>query len=190
MKNLTTCIVILLANFSFSQDYFKGEKTYCEINDAEVKWLYDLGLLSFMVPDKIDITTQIFRELILRDNSLCDAYFFCGYALRLQNKFEDAFAFMRAADSIANHRSIEFKINLAAVCVQMGQMEYARKKYLEVSKYFPRSPEGYYGIALTSTFKGDYANGVANINIAMEKYRTRKSKIGDEVYFLKAILLT
>src|SRR5690606_3480885 len=40
------------------------------------------------------------------------------------------------------------------------------------------------------TFKGDYANGVANINIAMEKYRTRKSKIGDEVYFLKAILLT
>jgi hypothetical protein len=36
------------------------------------------------------------------------------------------------------------------------------------------SPEGFYGIALTSTMIGDVDNGLKNIDIAIEKYTILK----------------
>ena len=93
------------------------------------------------------------------------------------------------ADSLANNKSIEFKVNLATEGLRFGNEEgvkIARKKYDEITKFFPENPEGYYGVALTSTMIGDIENGLNNIDIAIEKYNSENV----DALFLKAVLLT
>jgi tetratricopeptide (TPR) repeat protein len=97
------------------------------------------------------------------------------------------------ADSLAKNKSIEFKSNLAAAAFRIQSpngMKLARKKYNEIIEYFPASPEGYYGFAITSPEIGDVDKGLENINIAIEKYYSNYQPIKDDVYFVKGILLT
>ncbi|MEP7094987.1 MAG: hypothetical protein ABI793_13090, partial [Flavobacterium sp.] len=119
----------------------------------------------------------------------CDAYFFAGYSLRIQNKIKDALVYYYMADSLANNKSLEFKVNLASTALLVGADTLSRNKYKEIIKYFPESTEGYYGYALTSPIIGDVDKGLENINIVIEKSQISNKNINDEVYFLKGVLL-
>jgi tetratricopeptide (TPR) repeat protein len=72
----------------------------------------------------------------------------------------------------------------------LGKDKLSRKKYSEIIKYFPESPEGYYGVALTSPIIGDVEKGLENINLAFEKYKNSGQKVNDDVLFLNGVLLT
>jgi len=192
MKQILTLILFfsLFAN-SYSQqnqtDYFLGNRTYCKKPDNErVNKIYPLGIKCVQQNLYLGAAFKIFSEVIKTDNSFCDAYFWAGYTLRLSNMEKEAVIFYHAADSLAQNKSIEFKQNLATLSMKVGRINFSRNKFKEMTTYFPESPEGYYGIGLTSLFIEDYANGLENINIAEKKYNNTNK----DCQSLKAILLT
>lgn len=192
MKQIILIFLMLscLINISAQQtqtDYFLGNRTYCKKPDTErFNQIYPLGIKCVQQNLYIGAAFKIFSEVIETDTSFCDAYFWAGYTLRLSNMEKEAVIFYHAADSLAQNRSIEFKQNLATLAMKVGRMTFSRKKFKEMTEYFPESPEGYYGIGLTSLFLEDYKNGLENIDIAEKKYNTPNK----DAQSLKAVLLT
>lgn len=189
--------IILILSFSiltmtniYSQssysDYFLGKRTYCsKPSDSKSIELFDLGIKCIHNNLYLGSAAEIFQKLIKTDSTFCDAYFWAGYTFRLSNMNKEAVTFYYIADSLAQNKSIEFKQNLATTSMLIGAVDLSRKKFKEMIEFFPESPEGYYGIALTSTMIGDFLYGLENIEIAEKKYNysNKDSK------FLKAILL-
>lgn len=192
MKKIIIFIICLLSFSSlFSQsnssDYFLGKRTYCpKPTDERSLKIFDLGIECIHNNLYLGSAAEIFQDLTKTDSTFCDAYFWAGYTFRLNNMNKEAVAFYYIADSLAQNKSIEFKQNLATTSLHIGAVDLARKKFNEMTEYFPNSPEGYYGIALTSTIIGDVDYGLENINIAEKKYSTPNK----DTQFLKAILLT
>lgn len=139
---------------------------------------------------RYDMASNVFFKLVKQDSVFCDAYFFMGYTERLRNHWKLAFDFYRMADGMANHKAIEFKQNLAYAALTIGEVDYARKKFEEIVQYFPKSPEGYYGIALTAAQVGDTKNGLANINRAIAIYDSTRASTDQNEFLIKGILLT
>lgn len=188
-----TFLFLIVSNVQSQSDYFEGKRLYCKSENPEAIRLFNIGLETLRLNSSLNKkflkqTSDIFFKAYIADTTFCDAMFFTGYTLRLlEDKY--ALACYYIADSLANNKSIEFKINLAIEALRFGKEEsikMAREKYNEITKFFPESPEGYYGIALTSTMIGDVDNGLKNIDIAIEKY-TIENK---DALFLKAVLLT
>jgi tetratricopeptide (TPR) repeat protein len=190
INKLTLIVSLFTFNLIFSQDYMSGQKKYCETSDPKILELYDLGFRSLQFKDMIGASTNVFFDITKKAPTLCDAYFWTGYTLRLQNKPKLALAFYYTADSLSNNKSIEFKQNLAMTSILVGKIDLARKKYSEMINYFPESPEGFYGFALTSTMIGDVEKGLENIKIAIEKYGERNNQIKNETELMYGILLT
>lgn len=192
MKQIVLLLSVLLCliNIRAQQnqtDYFLGKRTYCKQPDNErVNKIYPLGIRAVQQKSYLGAAFNIFAEVIETDNDFCDAYFWAGYTLKLSNEQEKAVIFYHAADSLAQNRSIEFKQNLATLAMKVGRMSFSRTKFKEMTEYFPESPEGYYGIGLTSLFIEDYKNGLENINIAENKYNIPNK----DAQSLKAVLLT
>lgn len=190
MKNIKlTVLFLILITKTHSQvtDYFNGKWTYCDKpTDERSLKIYDLGLEGIRKNVYVGAANQIFHELIKTDSTFCDAYFFAGYTYRLSGMNKEAVVYYYMADSLAKNKSIEFKQNLATTSMIAGLTELSRKKFEEITEYFPNSPEGYYGIGLTATEIGDFEYGLININIAIDKYQ-KESK---DAEFIKAILLT
>jgi hypothetical protein len=197
MKKIFVFLLVLNLNFSFSQDYFEGKRLYCKSENPEALRLFNIGIETLYLNRTLDKkylkkTSDVFFRAYQTDTTFCDAMFFTGYTLRLLND-KNALACYYMADSLAKNKSIEFKSNLAAESLRFQSEEgikLARKKYNEIIQYFPDSPEGYYGFAITSPEIGDVEKGLENINIAIEKYNIKNRAIKDDVNFIKGILLT
>ncbi|MCL9806842.1 hypothetical protein NAT51_15005 [Flavobacterium amniphilum] len=181
-------LVTTLSTSVFGQtDYFQGKRTYCEMPaGSETKKLFDLGMDCIKQNMYIGAANKIFQDLIKKDSSFCDAYFFAGYTFRLSNMNKEAVIMYYMADSLAQNKSIEFKQNLAVASMLVGNSKLSRKKFKEMTTYFPGNPEGYYGIALTSTLIGDFEYGLENIDKAEKIYNGHN----DDSKFLKGVLLT
>lgn len=196
MINFIFVILILNLNFVFSQDYFQGKRLYCRSTNPKALELFNIGIETLYLNTSLDkkylkMTSNVFFKAYQTDTTFCDALFFTGYTLRLLND-KKALALYIMADSIADNKSIEFKTNLAAEGLRYGtekSIKIARKKYNELIKFFPESPEGYYGFAVTSPMFEDVDKGLENINIAIEKYKTKNTELKDDVFYLKGILL-
>lgn len=193
-KFFIVIILFLIASNAQSQsDYFKGKHLYCESENPEAIRLFNIGIETLHLNTSLNKkflkkTSDVFFRAYQTDTTFCDAMFFTGYTLRLLND-KNALVCYYMADSLSNNKSIEFKMNLATESLRFGNDEgvkIARKKYNEITEFFPENPEGYYGIALTSTMVGDIENGLNNINIAIEKYKSENI----DAIFLKAVLLT
>jgi hypothetical protein len=197
MKKTIFLLLILSHNFIFSQDYLEGKRLYCKSENPEAIRLFNIGIKTLHLNKLLDEkylkrTSNVFLQAYEADSTFCDAMFFAGYSLRLMNDKKAVICYYMA-DSLSNNKSIEFKTNLAVESFRFGNetgIELARKKYTEIIEYFPESPEGYYGFAMTSTIYGDVEKGLKNINIAIQKYKAINSKINEDVLFLKGILLT
>lgn len=183
---LITLILSLNASVLAQTDYFLGKRTYCNMPDAKSKELFDLGIECIHKNLYIGTANQIFRDLIKKDSTFCDAYFFAGYTYRLSNMNKEAVLFYYVADSLSQNKSIEYKQNLATTSFMIGKVDLSRKKFKEITTYFSESPEGFYGLALTSTAVGDFEYGLENIKIAESKYKSENT----DAQFLKAILLS
>ena len=192
MKEIIVICLIFCSSLNlFSQqntsDYFLGNRTYCKKPDNErVNKIYPLGIKCIQQNLYLGSALEIFTDVIKIDSTFCDAYFWAGYTLRLSNMNKEAVVLYYAADSLAQNRSIEFKQNLATTSMLVGKFDLSRKKFKEMTEYFPENPEGFYGIGLTSLFIEDYVNGLENINIAEKKYTTPNR----DCQSLKAVLLT
>lgn len=190
MRTFYTVIAAMLFMTLYGQtrhydEYFLGEKFICDNNDPEINKLMKLGIDCFQYPDYYGAATNVFLKVIEKDSSNCDAYFFAGYSLRLQNKPKEALAFYYVADSLSGNKSQVFKQNLAVTAFMLGADKVARKKYVEMTRFFPESAEGFYGIALTSLSIKDFESGLQCIDIALEKYNQEN----EEALYLKSILL-
>ncbi|GGI57153.1 hypothetical protein GCM10011444_14620 [Winogradskyella haliclonae] len=180
-----------------AQNYLEGKRLYCESKSPEALRLFNIGIKTLNLNKSLEKkylkkTSEVFLNAYKADSTFCDAMFFAGYSLRLMND-EYATVCYYMADSLSNNKSIEFKINLAAEAMKFGNNEgfqLARKKYIETIKYFPESPEGYYGLALTSTIFKDLEEGLENLNIAIKRYNELGLKINEDLFFLKGTLLT
>lgn len=190
MKNIL--LFFLFIQLSFAQsDYFNGNYTICPIpDDKESQDNYKLGLDCIKANRYIGGANQLFLDLIKKDSTFCDAYFFAGYTYRISNMDKAALTYYYMADSLSNNKSIIYKQNLAFMASKMGAFKLARKKYNEMKEFFPENPEGYYGIASTSIFLGDTEVGLENLDNAITKYLQRGIPIGDEIYLVQGILLT
>ena len=190
--NKTFYFFIFLVQSTYSQsDYFNGNYTICpKPNDRESVEDFQLGIDCIKANKYIGGANRLFLNLIKKDSTFCDAYFFAGYTYRLSNMDKAALNYYYIADSLSNNKSLIFKQNLAFMASKMGLFKLARKKYDEIKQYFPDSPEGFYGIASSSLFLGDIENGLENINISIRKYNEQRIKIGDEIYLVKGVLLT
>lgn len=195
MKKLFAFLFLICATQLFAQDYFEGKRLYCKSQNPEAIRLFNIGIETLYLNTSLDKkylekTSQVFLKAYKTDSTFCDAAFFTGYTLRLiNNKY--ALAYYYLADSLAQNRSIEFKSNLAAEAIRKDSpagAELAIKKYSEIVKFFPESPEGYYGYAMLSPMINDYVKGLEYINIAINKYNINGTA-KDDAYYLKAILL-
>lgn len=189
MKKITLLIILTFTVVDlYSQtDYFQGKRTYCEFPKNErIKEIFPLGIKCIQNNLYLGTALEIFIDVIKIDPTFCDAYFWAGYTLRLHNMNKEAVAMYYIADSLAQNKSIEFKQNLAHASILIGDDSLARKKFEEIKEYFPQSPEGFYGVALTSTIIGDVDYGLENVNIAEKKYDHSNA----DTQLLKAILLT
>lgn len=193
MKNLI--LFILFSNLIYSQNhYFSGAVLNCRTENKEAKRLFDAGIKLMHLNEKMDpkylaINADIFAKAILQDTTFCDAYFFAGYILNLSGNYREAYAFHKVADMKSKEPILIYKQNLAAVTLKVDLVDEARETYKEIVKYFPGSPEGYFGIALTTPQLGDYKEGLKNINQAQKLYHTDALE-QDHVFFIKGILLT
>lgn len=152
--------------------------------------LWKLGFDALQFEKYYKYSSAAFLKIIKADSTNCDAYFMAGYTCRIQNMPKEALVYYYMADSLAQNKSIEFKQNLATTSFALGNLKLSRKKYLEMVEFFPESPEGYYGIALTSTIIGDVENGLENMNKAAKIYNSLNNKLNDDSYLLFGILLT
>lgn len=191
MKKLVIFLIFLI-QITYSQtEYFNGNYTFCpKPFDRESIENYQLGIDCIKANQFIGGANRLFLDLIKKDSTFCDAYFFAGYTYRLSNMDKAALTYYYIADSLSNNKSLIFKQNLAFMASKMGAFKLARKKYDEMKQFFPESPEGFYGIASTSIFIGDSENGLENLNIAINKYSEKGVEIGEEIYLVKGILLT
>lgn len=191
MKNIII-LFLLFPQLNYSQsEYFNGNYTTCPIpNGKDSKDNYQLGIDCIKANQFIGGANRLFLDLIKKDSTFCDAYFFAGYTYRLSNMDKAALTYYYYADSLSNNKSLIFKQNLAFMASKMGSFKLARKKYNEMKDFFPESPEGFYGIASTSIFIGDTQNGLENLKIAIKKYSESGVPIGDEIYLTQGILLT
>ena len=196
MKKIIVLFLVLLFNLAHAQDYFEGKRLYCKSENPEAIRLFNIGIETLYLNRTLDkkylkMTSDVFFKAYKTDATFCDALFFTGYTLRLlQDK--NALACYYLADSLAKNKAIEFKSNLAAEALRFQSAEgikLARRKYNEIIQYFPASPEGYYGYAITSPEIGDVDKGLININIAIDKYYSNYKEIKDDVYYIKGILL-
>ena len=170
-----------------------GDKLYCELSEKKDKDLFKLGMDCIKQNLYIGAASKIFQDLTKKDKAFCDGYFFAGVTFRISNMNREAFLMYYMADSLSQNKSIEFKQNLATTSILVNKIDLARKKYTEITNYFPKSPEGYYGIALTAPMIGDFENGLENIKIAINKYEEigpRNSQVKNETELLLGILLT
>lgn len=166
---------------------FDFNSTTCTFPDNErAKEIFPLGIECIQRDIYMGTVAEIMTDVIKIDSTFCDAYFWAGHAFRKSNMNKEAVTMYYMADSLAQNKSLEYKQNLATVSLIAGLDDLARKKFKEITGYFPNSPEGYYGIALTSTIIGDVGYGLENINIAEQKYNYENR----DTQFLKAILLT
>lgn len=200
MKTKYILIILLITSNVFAQtkkqinEYFSGKHLNCETN-KEAKELFDSGikilkLNSTLNPKFLEGNKQVFLNAIAKDSTFCDAYFFTGYTLRLQNNFRDALVYYYLADSLSSKPSLIYKQNLAMISANVGAIELAKTKYDEIIQHFPESPEGFYGNALISIMINEPKKGMISINKAIELYKKKKLPIGSEVRFAKGILLT
>lgn len=193
MKRILLLCIIFSIDLCYGQtahDYFSGDDPHCEFQNDEDRNLFKLGLEGLQFKSLIPQAGLVFMSLIKKDSTQCDAYFMVGYTLRLQNKFKEATMFYYLADSLSPKKSLLFKQNLAAAASNIGRFDIAAKAYNDIITYFPDSPEGYYGMANTSIFTGNFENGMIHIDQAFLKYKIHNIKIGNEVYLTKAILLS
>lgn len=190
MKLKMLFLLSLSTAFVNAQGYFEGKRLYCPTNDKAKLETFDLAIRAMQHPKYLGASTNLFFDLIKKDSTFCDAYFFAGYTLSLQNRLSDALVYYYMADSLSNNKSLEFKINLAALALKIGDTVIPRRRYKQMVQYFPASPEGYFGIALTSVMIGDVEKGLKNIEKAISIYERSQSEISDDTELLYAILLT
>jgi tetratricopeptide (TPR) repeat protein len=202
MKLSYTFLLLLLFNFSFSQsqeefrDYFMGEKLFCGSANNEAITCVANGLTIMHLlennQENIEKCAALFSMGVKKDSTFCDAYFFTGYALSMLGNNKDAIVYYYMADSLSNNKSLIFKVNLAATALKAGPagVDLARKKYEEIIKYFPYSPEGHHGYAVTSTIIGDYDKGLQQVEIAIYKYKRQHKKEPEDGILLRAVLLS
>lgn len=187
---LLSALLLLLALNGFAQqmqnDYFLGKNLICPPADAKDEEMLKLGIDCFQFEKYHPTATKIFTDLIKKDSTFCDAWFFAGYSLRIQGMVKEASVFYYMADSLSNNKSEVFKQNLATTLFMAGATKVARKKFTEMVRYFPQNPEGYYGIALTSLDIKDFENGLDCINKAIGKYTYNNQG----AFYMKALLLT
>jgi len=199
-------MLLLFINFSYSQDvvtykidYFSGNNLHCDTNNEEAKKLFKIGIETLHMNTMLDKkylkkTADVFFRAFKLDSTFCDAIFFSGYTYGLTGERKIALGCYYIADSLSNNKSIEFKINLAAEALKVGNfegMKLARKKYNEVIQFFPESSEGYYGHAITSPEIGDIEKGLENLNIALDKNNfLYHNNNFNQSNFLKGVLLT
>ncbi|HIP26329.1 MAG TPA: hypothetical protein EYG80_01585 [Flavobacteriaceae bacterium] len=200
MKIKYILIILLITSNVFAQtekqtnEYFSGKHLNCETN-KEAKKFFDSGIKILKLnnnlnPKFLEGNKQVFLNAIAKDSAFCDAYFFAGYTLRLQNNFRDALVYYYLADSLSSKPSLIYKQNLAMISASVGAVELAKTKYDEIIEHFPESPEGFYGNALISIMINEPKKGMISINKAIELYKKKKLSIGPEVRFAKGILLT
>ncbi|MFA5619809.1 MAG: hypothetical protein WDA08_05835 [Weeksellaceae bacterium] len=176
----------LNAQSGFTQN-FDFNSTTCEFPDNErAREIFPLGIECIQRNIYLGSVAEIMTEIIKIDSTFCDAYYWAGYAFRKSDMNKEAVALYYMADSLAQNKSLEYKQNLAATSMIVGADDLARRKFEEIKEYFPNSPEGFYGVALTSTIIGDIDYGLENVNMAEKKY----SQPNADTQLLKAILLT
>ncbi|WNM20110.1 tetratricopeptide repeat protein [Flavobacterium capsici] len=180
---------------SYTQDYFLGNNLNCPSENNEAREMVKNGIELLHLnrdlnPKYLWPTVDLFAKAVMKDQSFCDAYFFAGYTLNLLKQYRETYAFYRVADSLSPKPFLLYKLNTAALCLKIGRVEESRKFFNDITKHFPESPEGYYGVALTAPMIGDYSNGYKNIEDAITIYKGQSKKIGKEVFFLRAVLLT
>lgn len=191
MKNTLIVFLLMLAATASAQNYFSGQTHYCPMTDPEQKELWKTGFMALRYPEYWGPAAGIFSKIIEKDSTNCDAYFMTGYMLRITGKTKEALVYYYMADSLAQNRSLEFKQNLAAAALVYGNVKLARKKYEEMAKYFPSNPEGYYGVALTSTMIGDVDYGLKHMRSAFKIYEHNEAyPARDDAELLMGILLT
>ncbi len=185
-------LFILFSQFCFSQnDYFNAAFTVCNIpDDKEIKDKYKLGLDCIKANKYIGGANRIFLDILKKDSTFCDAYYLAGYTYRLSNMNEEAFTYYYIADSLSNNKSLMFKQDLAFMASKLKYYKLARKKYEEIKQFFPKSIEGYYGIASTSLILGDSAHGLENLNLALLVYNQQGLELVQELHMIHGILLT
>ena len=181
------CLISQLNAQSKFSKKFDFSSTTCTFPDNErAREIFPLGIECNQNNIYLGSVAEIMTEMIKIDSTFCDAYFWAGYAFRKSNMNKEAVAMYYMADSLAQNKSLDYKQNLATVSMIIGADDLARRKFEEIKQYFPNSPEGFYGIALTSTIIGDIDYGLENVNIAEKKY----SQPNADTQLLKAILLT
>jgi len=192
---LFSCIPVNSQEIGEFENYFEGRFNYCETTDSVMFKQYSYArLLLSMTPHndtvRLKKLSDIFFSHYQTDTTFCDAAFFTGYTLRLSKQYKESIVFYYLADSLAQNKSLLFKFTLATAFLEAGAVDFSRKKFEEMVKHFPTSPEGYFGIANTAVILGDYKNGIAAVNDAIRWCNRRKLKEIDEAYLLKGMLYT
>lgn len=187
---LLLVLICLITQLNAQSDFtkkFDFNSTTCKFPDNErAKKIFPLAIESIKRDLYLGSVAEIMTDMIKIDSTFCDAYYWAGYALRKSDLNKEAVAMYYMADSLAQNKSLEYKLNLATTSMIVGADDLTRKKYEEIKEYFPNSPEGFYGVALTSTIIGDVGYGLENVNMAEKNYNQQNA----DTQLLKAILLT
>lgn len=165
--------------------YFLGKTNYCTPEKPESKKKFDAAIQGLNFPKYYGGITNLLVKAIKEDPKYCDAYFLAGYYFRLQEMHKEALTLYYVADSLSQNKAPNFKQNLAIEFMRLGRVDRAREKYIEMVKYFPQNPEGYYGIGNTSIILGDHDFGLENLKKAEELYN---GKMKDDGRFMYGIL--
>ena len=190
MKKILIIFILIFSIKGFSQDsYFLGRTNYCTPQKAESKKSFETSFLALKYPKYYGGYTNLLMKTAKEDPNYCDAYFMAGYFFRLQDMHKEALALYYIADSLAQNKALIFKQNLAVEFMRFDQLGHARKTYAEMIKYFPESPEGYYGMANTTIIVGDYDNGLEHLRKAEKLYKNSGS-VKDDVKYMFGALYT
>lgn len=188
MKKLLIILTLIISIKGICQDsYFLGKTNYCTPEKADSKERFQGAIELLNVPKYYPATTIALLKTVKEDPKYCDAYFLAGYYARLQDLHKEALVLYYAADSLAQNNAPIFKQNLAIEYMRFGKVDKARKKYEEMTKYFPTNPEGFYGIGNTAIVLGDYDAGLKNLKIAEDLYK-KEGGVKKDVKFMYGIL--
>lgn len=188
-------ILFFFANLCFAQDSLGGFKPSLDLNCTiapESLTMFEKGLYALYDPEFTSVAGRIFYNITQNHPEFCDAYYYTGKALDLQEKFNNAFYFYYMADSLSNGSDIKFQHALAQSAIRIHNVVFAREKYTEILRYHPTSSVGHFGFALTSSTLGDFEQGIEHLNKAISLYAVEQSHTfygEQDLNFVKGVLL-
>jgi tetratricopeptide (TPR) repeat protein len=157
---------------------------YCSTNNDSAKRYFDLGQKAFENRE-IKKAINYYSLAVQKDSLFCDAWDNLGIAVSRTGGIPESYFFKSLN---INKNDLSAYINWGNYCLETSNFKRAHELFWMALLIDSKSPESFYGIAITFYGEENYEAADTAITRAIELYTKNGITIGNEVYFTQGLI--